>query len=75
MIAKDVPKPRILPIYPLTEGVKQSDLRRLTADVVGKLSDSLAEVMPLSLRQRAVRGVGGIKHSTRPAAAGDHRGD
>ena len=29
---EDLPKPRILPVYPLTEGIKQSDLRQLTSE-------------------------------------------
>jgi ATP-dependent DNA helicase RecG len=48
-----LPKPRMLPIYPLTEGVKQSDLRELAAHVVPQLADSLSEVMPESLRRIA----------------------
>ncbi len=51
--AEQLPTPRILPVYPLTDGVKQSDLRRLASDVVTKLADSLGEVMPDSLRHRA----------------------
>ncbi len=50
---EDLPKPRILPIYPLTDGVKQSDLRRLTSETVRQLAEVLVEVMPDSLRQRA----------------------
>ncbi len=30
---EDMPRPRILPVYPLTEGIKQSDMRRLTQEV------------------------------------------
>ncbi len=48
---EDFPGPRILPIYPLTEGVKQSDLRRLTRLVCDSLDSELVEVMPASLRQ------------------------
>ncbi len=48
---EDFPRPRILPIYPLTEGVKQSDLRRLTRLVCDSLDGELVEVMPESLRQ------------------------
>ena len=50
---EDLPKPRILPVYPLTEGVKQSELRRLVHDVAQVLSGSLLEVMPDSLRSIA----------------------
>ena len=48
---EDFAGPRILPIYPLTEGVKQSDLRRLTRLVCESLDGELVEVMPASLRQ------------------------
>ncbi len=70
--AENLPKPRILPIYPLTEGVKQSDLRRLTSDVVTKLADSLGEVMPASLRERgaeALRAAGVPIEGTLPGIA------
>ncbi len=30
---EEVPRPRILPVYPLTDGIKQSDMRRLTHEV------------------------------------------
>ena len=50
---EDVPKPRILPIYPLTDGLKQSDLRRLTHDTASELASEISEVMPESLRKQA----------------------
>ncbi len=50
---EDLPQPRILPVYPLTEGVKQSDLRRLARDVSNQLARELIEVMPESLRRRS----------------------
>ncbi len=50
---EDLPKPQILPVYPLTDGVKQADVRRLVSDVVAQLTDDLTEVIPESLRQRA----------------------
>jgi ATP-dependent DNA helicase RecG len=50
---EDVPKPRILPIYPLTDGIRQSDLRRLTSEMTRVLVSSLVEVMPAGLRRRA----------------------
>ena len=50
---EDVPKPRILPVYPLTDGVKQADLRKLTTPIVEQLSDSLTEVLPEILRCKA----------------------
>ena len=49
-----MPKPRILPVYPLTDGVKQSDLRRLASDLID-LAELLTEVMPRSLRDRAAQ--------------------
>ena len=45
--------PTILPIYPLTESIKQSDLRRLTRHALDVLTDQIAEVMPASLRADA----------------------
>lgn len=50
---ESVPKPRILPIYPLTDGVKQSELRQLTAVATEALAEELNEVMPESLRAAA----------------------
>lgn len=50
---EDLPAPKPLPIYPLTEGLKQIDLRRVTASTAPRLASELAEVMPESLRARA----------------------
>ncbi len=50
---ENVPKPRILPVYPLTEGIKQSDLRQLTSEACRELAGLLVEVMPEALRARA----------------------
>lgn len=47
------PKPRILPIYPLTDGVKQAELRRWTGEFTPQLTPQLTEVMPESLRARS----------------------
>lgn len=44
---------RILPVYPLTEGIRQLDLRRLTGWLTEVLAGELAEVMPESLRRDA----------------------
>ncbi|MDE0863763.1 MAG: ATP-dependent DNA helicase RecG [Rubripirellula sp.] len=49
--AEDVPEPRILPVYPLTDGVKQSEVRRLVNETIERLAGDLVEVMPPSLRQ------------------------
>ena len=46
-----IPNPMILPIYPLTDGIKQADLRRLSRQLVTELAGQLTEVMPASLRQ------------------------
>ena len=43
----------VRPIYPLTEGIRQTDLRRWTWKVTAELADSLAEVLPWWLRRRA----------------------
>lgn len=50
---EDLPSPEILPVYPLTEGVKQADMRRMTRLVIEELSADLVEVMPESLRRQA----------------------
>lgn len=50
---EDLQKPRILPVYPLTDGVKQSDLRQLTGEACKELAGLLVEVMPAALRTRA----------------------
>ncbi|QDT13667.1 ATP-dependent DNA helicase RecG [Planctomycetes bacterium K23_9] len=57
------PRPRILPIYPLTDGVKQADLRRLTRDLLPPIVATLTEVMPDRLRSLAAESlrVAGIK--------------
>ena len=43
----------IHPIYPLTEGLRQIDVRRLTRLVVDTLAGTLTEVIPESLRGQA----------------------
>lgn len=40
----------ILPVYPLTEGIKDYELRRLTRRVADVLASDVTEVMPASLR-------------------------
>ena len=69
--AEKLPKPRILPVYPLTEGIKQSDLRRLAGDVVSNLANSVSEVMPASLRNMRRRVIAGLRHADRRRSAGD----
>lgn len=43
----------ILPVYPLTEGVKDYELRRLTKEVSEVLAEQIKEVMPQRLRKAA----------------------
>ena len=50
---EEMPEPEILPIYPLTEGVKQTDMRRMIRPIIEGLSEQLTEVMPKDLRVRA----------------------
>ncbi len=47
-----LPEPRMMAIYPLTEGVKQSELRNLVETHLS-LTDDLPEVMPEPLRSAA----------------------
>ncbi|TWT53555.1 ATP-dependent DNA helicase RecG [Rubripirellula amarantea] len=53
--------PRILPIYSLTEGLKQIDLRGLIPPLVDQLADSLTEVMPGPLREAAAVRLGEMR--------------
>jgi ATP-dependent DNA helicase RecG len=50
---ESMPVPKPLPVYPLTEGLKQIDLRRVTKSLTASLSGELKEVMPVSLLERA----------------------
>lgn len=50
--SENVPEPRMLAIYPLTEGVKQADLRNLVEQLL-PLATGLTEVMPDGLRRDA----------------------
>jgi ATP-dependent DNA helicase RecG len=47
--------PKILPIYPLTEGIKQAEMRRFAGAAVDALAETLVEVLPASLRDRATK--------------------
>jgi ATP-dependent DNA helicase RecG len=49
-----VPEGRILPIYPLVEGLKQSHLRKSMAAVIDGLADGVDEVLDDDLRQDAL---------------------
>lgn len=53
------PVGNILPIYPLVEGLKQGDLRRLTGQAVEALADSIEEVLDDSLRTVAAARISG----------------
>lgn len=57
--AETVPAGQILPIYPLVEGLRQSDLRKVTAKVVEALSDSIEEVLDEPLRELAASRIEG----------------
>ena len=48
-----ITKPSILPVYPLTEGIKQIEMRRIVWEVAHGMFSSLTEVMPPSLRTDA----------------------
>ncbi|TWU41596.1 ATP-dependent DNA helicase RecG [Novipirellula aureliae] len=50
---EDIPTPRMLALYPLTEGLRQKDLRFLVAETLDAVSDQLTEVMPEPLRHSA----------------------
>ena len=53
--SENIPEPRILPVYPLSDGIKQSQVRRLVAETTERLAGDLVEVMPDHLRQDAAR--------------------
>lgn len=46
-------QPKPLPIYPLVEGLKQVDLRRLTSVIVPEIAPEMKEVMPAEIRMLA----------------------
>ncbi len=43
---------KILPVYPLTEGLKQADLRRVTQTVVSQLAAEIDDVLPVTFRDQ-----------------------
>ncbi|KAA5543792.1 ATP-dependent DNA helicase RecG [Roseiconus nitratireducens] len=49
----EIDRPEILPIYPLTEGVKQHEMRAWVTAAADALVDSLSEALPETLRQEA----------------------
>ena len=55
---EEIPAGRILPVYPLTEGLSQYQLRRIVADVVEQLVEEIQEVFPDSvLAQKELIGI------------------
>ncbi|MEZ6086704.1 MAG: ATP-dependent DNA helicase RecG [Pirellulaceae bacterium] len=59
----------ILPIYPLTEGIQQSHMRRAIGNVVDDLADQIVDVIPETLRaQASVTGIAdALRNIHRPA--------
>jgi len=43
---------KILPIYPLTEGITQKDMRNLVAEVLKRVEGTLKDLFPADLRER-----------------------
>ncbi len=60
----------IHPVYPLTEGVRQADLRRLTRLVVDALGESLVEVLPEALRNRAAEALAKVGQASHELLSG-----
>lgn len=64
---EQLPGAEILPIYSLTEGVKQIEIRRVVKNIVELIDDgqplagSVAEVMPEWLRRRAAGALQGVE--------------
>ena len=54
---------RIVPVYPLTEGISQGRLRRLLFDTVAALADAVPEILPATLRSE--RGLPGASEAVR----------
>lgn len=52
-----IDNPRILPIYPLTEGVRQNEMRTWVGQAVDALEPSLTEVLPSELLDRATAAI------------------
>ncbi len=44
-------KPKLLPVYGLTEGLKQKDIRRIVRKVVERFADQAEEALPDNVRQ------------------------
>ena len=52
------PDGRILPLYPLTDGIKQPQMRRIIGTVAQALAAEVPEVLPESVLQRAAEALG-----------------
>ena len=50
---ESIPAPQILPVYSLTDGLKQADLRKLIQRLTNDLPEALNDVMSEPLRRRA----------------------
>lgn len=64
----------IRPIYPLTEGIRQTDLRRWTWKVTSELAESLADVLPRWLRRRAQEMLRAADEAGEPSKAPEDAG-
>lgn len=69
--SEELGEEQILPIYPLTEGLKQVEMRRIMASVAEQLVDQVQEVMPDAIRQTAsLESIGeSLRNIHRPASA------
>ncbi len=47
------PRGKLLPVYPLTEGVRQGQMRRIVGSVVDSLAEHLDEVLPARISRHA----------------------
>lgn len=64
---------RIVPIYPLTEGLKQRRIRKIMKSVVDGYADSLSSVIPSSLgKERGLMGLGAAVSRVHFPANGDN---
>ncbi len=57
--AEPLPESRILPVYPLVEGLKQSQLRKVMNHIIEQLADQVEEALDESLRSEASRRLSG----------------
>lgn len=57
--SEPLPESRILPVYPLVEGLKQSQLRKVMNTIVEQLADQVEEALDTTLRSEASRRLSG----------------